>query len=162
MSTTTAPRSLLLTTLATTICMIAFAAAQTGPQAALIPPCVVCLLLLLLLLLLPTSAGTTLDSSSKSSKTLTFIRRGEQKTCDPPAIASVNCTLEDQYCHCVRQDGILTNISACAEKSCEEPEEDLFGMLPFCRLIGKKNVHILSTVCLLLESLPRLNGWTTD
>jgi hypothetical protein len=159
MSTTTAPRSLLL--LATTICMIAFAAAQTGPQAALIPPCVVCLLLLLLLLL-TTSAGTTVDSNSKSSKTLTFIRRGEQKTCDPPAIASVNCTLEDQYCHCVRQDGILTNISACAEKSCEEPEKDLFGMLSSAVSLGKKKGSHSLNGCSLLESLPRLNGWTTD
>jgi hypothetical protein len=143
--------------------MIAFAAAQTGPQAALIPPCVVCLLLLLLLLLLltTTSAGTTVDSNSKSSKTLTFIRHGEQKTCDPPAIASVNCTLEDQYCHCDRQDGILTNISACAEKSCEEPEKDLFGMLSSAVSLEKK-IHILLNGCPLLESLPRLNGWTTD
>jgi hypothetical protein len=141
--------------------MIAFAAAQTGPQAALIPPCVVCLLLLLLLL--TTSAGTTLDSNSKSSKTLTFIRRGGQKTCDPPAIASVNCTLEDQYCHCVRQDGILTNISACAEKSCEAPEKDLFGMLSSAVSLEKlKKDHILLNGCSLLESLPRLNGWTTD
>jgi hypothetical protein len=62
----------------------------------------------------------------------------KQKTCDPPAIASVNCTLEDQYCHCDRQDGILTNISACAEKSCEEPEKDLFGMLSSAVSLEKK------------------------
>jgi hypothetical protein len=53
----------------------------------------------------------------------------EQKSCDPAAIASVNCTNEDQYCHCVRQDGILRNISACANAECESPSRDIYGLL---------------------------------
>lgn len=53
----------------------------------------------------------------------------EQKECDPSAIASVNCTNEDQYCHCVRQDGILNNISACASVACENASLDIFGSL---------------------------------
>ena len=53
----------------------------------------------------------------------------DQKSCDPAAIASVNCTSEDQYCHCVRQDGILNNISACANAECENASRDIFGML---------------------------------
>ncbi|KAM0715603.1 hypothetical protein Q7P37_009101 [Cladosporium fusiforme] len=47
------------------------------------------------------------------------------KECDPAAIASVNCTNEDQHCHCVRQDGILANITACADHSCKDPEKDI-------------------------------------
>jgi hypothetical protein len=52
----------------------------------------------------------------------------EQKNCDPPAIASVNCTNDDQYCHCIRQGGILSNISACANAECENPSRDIYGL----------------------------------
>lgn len=51
-----------------------------------------------------------------------------QKECDPAAIASVNCTNEDQRCHCLRQEGILSNITACAEQSCDDPDHDIDGM----------------------------------
>lgn len=48
------------------------------------------------------------------------------KSCDPAAIASVNCTSADQYCHCVRQAGILTNITTCADKTCTNPSASLY------------------------------------
>ncbi|KAK1058987.1 hypothetical protein LTR74_012963 [Friedmanniomyces endolithicus] len=51
-----------------------------------------------------------------------------QATCDPAAIASVNCTNADQYCHCVRQMGILTNITSCADKTCSNPSADIHGI----------------------------------
>ncbi|KAH9809508.1 hypothetical protein Tdes44962_MAKER06115 [Teratosphaeria destructans] len=56
------------------------------------------------------------------------------KTCDPPAIASVNCTNADQYCHCVRQNGILTNITACADVTCQNPSASIFT---FTTLFGE-------------------------
>ncbi|KAF2771712.1 hypothetical protein EJ03DRAFT_334641 [Teratosphaeria nubilosa] len=56
------------------------------------------------------------------------------KTCDPPAIASVNCTNADQYCHCVRQNGILTNITACADVTCENPSASIYT---FTTLFGE-------------------------
>lgn len=85
--------------------------AQTGPQAALIPACVV------------------RSSPLRAVDIICMITDHEQKSCDPPAIASVNCTNEDQYCHCVRQDGILSNISACANAECESPSRDIYGLL---------------------------------
>jgi hypothetical protein len=59
----------------------------------------------------------------------------KKKGCDPAAIASVNCTNADQYCHCVRQDGILSNISACANAECESPSRDIYGQLTHCSAI---------------------------
>jgi len=151
MASFTTPRYLLLTILALAVCMIPLSAAQTGPQAALIPPCVVrCSL----------SRSLSFSSASKwikiSISLLIITERDKQKTCDPPAIASVNYTLENQYCHCVRQDGILSNISACAEKGCEEPEKDLFGTLPLVSYhwwLGKKTDQSLSNGCSPVEPL---------
>ena len=59
----------------------------------------------------------------------------EQKSCDPPATASVNCTDEDQYCHCIRQEGILSNISACANAGCENASRDIYGVLSHCVVV---------------------------
>ncbi|OQO01741.1 hypothetical protein B0A48_12778 [Cryoendolithus antarcticus] len=47
------------------------------------------------------------------------------KSCDPAAISSVNCTNADQLCHCHRQTGILTNITACINVECQMPSADL-------------------------------------
>nr|OQO25236.1 hypothetical protein B0A51_09360 [Rachicladosporium sp. CCFEE 5018] len=47
------------------------------------------------------------------------------KSCDPAAISSVNCTNADQLCHCQRQSGIITNISACIDVKCQMPSADL-------------------------------------
>jgi hypothetical protein len=91
--------------------------AQTGPQAALIPACVV------------------RARESGFSKPMRKIADHEQKSCDPAAIASVNCTNEDQYCHCVRQDGILSNISACANAECDNASRDIFGLLSCCTAV---------------------------
>ncbi|TKA69054.1 hypothetical protein B0A55_08714 [Friedmanniomyces simplex] len=55
-------------------------------------------------------------------------------SCDPAAIASVSCTNADQYCHCVRQNGILTNITACADKTCSNPSADIYT---FTTLFGQ-------------------------
>ena len=88
--------------------------AQTGPQAALIPACVVRL------------------KRPRARKIIQTTADHEQKRCDPAAIASVNCTNEDQYCHCVRQDGILSNISACANAECENASRDIYGLSPHC------------------------------
>jgi len=64
----------------------------------------------------------------------TFAQVGPQATkippcvaaCDPAAIASVNCTNADQYCHCVKQTGILTNITACADRTCANPNAEIY------------------------------------
>lgn len=87
--------------------------AQTGPQAALIPACVV-------------RSKWFRNRQIHPDTPLTV----QQKSCDPAAIASVDCTNEDQYCHCVRQDGILSNISACANDECESPSRDIYGTSP--------------------------------
>ncbi|KAK0362540.1 hypothetical protein LTR57_012181 [Friedmanniomyces endolithicus] len=59
-------------------------------------------------------------------------------SCDPAAIASVNCTNADQYCHCVRQTGILSNITACADKTCSNPSADVYGMNPSHQHQGRR------------------------
>ncbi|KAK0808169.1 hypothetical protein LTR91_022233 [Friedmanniomyces endolithicus] len=61
-----------------------------------------------------------------------------QASCDPAAIASVNCTNADQYCHCVRQTGILSNITACADKTCSNPSADVYGMNPSHQHQGRR------------------------
>jgi hypothetical protein len=51
-----------------------------------------------------------------------------QKTCHPAATAFVDCANDDQQCACIRQDGVISNITACAEKECDDPEGDVKGM----------------------------------
>lgn len=92
--------------------IVVLSLAQTGPQAALIPACVV--------------------RSHRLGVIVRMIADDEQKSCDPAAIASVNCTNEDQYCHCIRQRGILSNISTCANVECDNASRDIYGLLPHC------------------------------
>lgn len=66
-------------------------------------------------------------STAGAPHTIKGIADNEKKNCDPAAIASVSCTNADQYCHCVRQEGILSNISACANVECENPSRDIYG-----------------------------------
>ncbi|KAF2162263.1 hypothetical protein M409DRAFT_27266 [Zasmidium cellare ATCC 36951] len=65
------------------------------------------------------------------------------KTCDPPAIASVNCTNADQYCHCVRQTEIISNISACADGECMNPSASLYTFTTlFGDVCSKFNISV--------------------
>ena len=32
---------------------------------------------------------------------------------------TVDCANDDQQCACIRQDGVISNITACAESSCD-------------------------------------------
>ena len=89
--------------------LIPLALAQSGPQAALIPPCVV-------------MHSSTINIGLKDRSLI-----WSQKTCDPLAIASVNCTGPDQLCHCRRQAGILSNITTCADLTCSNPSADMYS-----------------------------------
>lgn len=66
--------------------------------------------------------STTLKERRKT-RPLTTV----QAQCDPAAIASVNCTNADQYCHCVRQTGILSKITACADETCLDPSASIYS-----------------------------------
>lgn len=50
-----------------------------------------------------------------------------QKSCDPPAIAAVDCGTADQLCHCQRQTPLLSNIIACADRTCADTGLSLYG-----------------------------------
>ena len=77
----------------------------------------------------------------RTPKSIRMITDHDQKGCDPGAIASVNCTIEDQYCHCVRQEGILSNISACANAECENASREIYGLYSHC--IGVATMRLL-------------------
>ncbi|KAM0701350.1 hypothetical protein Q7P35_011711 [Cladosporium inversicolor] len=69
--------------------------------------------------------------------TLTIAQTGPQaeklpaciKACHPAATAFVDCENDDQQCACIRQEGVISNTTACAEKSCEDPEGDVKSKL---------------------------------
>lgn len=75
----------------------------------------------------------------------------KQKACHPAATAFVDCENDDQQCACIRQEGVISNTTACAERTCEDPEGDLKGMCCGLRPFSCFSMHVADDRVVFIE-----------